>query len=63
LRVAVFLREDDWCLREDDCMDPIMVRLGPLAIRWYGILIALAVVLGTLWAMRAASRRGLKLWQ
>jgi len=44
-------------------MDPIMVRLGPLAIRWYGILIALAVVLGTLWAMRAASRRGLKLWQ
>ena len=41
-------------------MDPIMVHLGPLAVRWYGFLIALAVLLGTLWAMRAAERRGLQ---
>lgn len=40
-------------------MDPIMVQVGPLAIRWYGFLIALAVLLGALWALRLASRRGL----
>ncbi len=40
-------------------MDPIMVQLGPLAIRWYGFLIALCVLVGTLWGLRAAERRGL----
>jgi phosphatidylglycerol---prolipoprotein diacylglyceryl transferase len=40
-------------------MDPIMLQLGPLAIRWYGFLIASGVFLGTLWAVRAARRRGL----
>lgn len=40
-------------------MDPIMLHVGPLAIRWYGFLIALAVLLGTLWALRWASRRNL----
>jgi phosphatidylglycerol:prolipoprotein diacylglycerol transferase len=40
-------------------MDPIMIQIGPLAIRWYGFLIALGVLFGTLWAMRIAQRRGL----
>jgi phosphatidylglycerol---prolipoprotein diacylglyceryl transferase len=40
-------------------MDPIMISLGPLALRWYGVLIALGVVLGTLWALRICRRRGL----
>lgn len=40
-------------------MDPIMVQVGPLAIRWYGFLIALAVLVGAFWALRLASRRGL----
>jgi phosphatidylglycerol:prolipoprotein diacylglycerol transferase len=36
-----------------------MLQIGPLAIRWYGLLIALGVVLGTAWAVRAARARGL----
>lgn len=40
-------------------MDPIMVHLGPLALRWYGFLIALGVLFGALWALRLAERRGL----
>lgn len=40
-------------------MDPIMIQIGPLAVRWYGFLIALGVLFGTLWAMRIAERRGL----
>lgn len=40
-------------------MDPIMIQLGPLAVRWYGFLIALGVALGTTWATRKARRRGL----
>ncbi len=40
-------------------MDPIMVQVGPLAIRWYGFLIALSVLVGAFWALRLASRRGL----
>ncbi|HKI56309.1 MAG TPA: prolipoprotein diacylglyceryl transferase [Trueperaceae bacterium] len=40
-------------------MDPIMVHIGPLAIRWYGFLIALAVLIGALWGLRLAERRGL----
>ena len=40
-------------------MDPILVHIGPLAIRWYGFLIALAVLIGALWALRLAERRGL----
>lgn len=39
-------------------MDPIMVQLGPLAIRWYGFLIAAGVLAGSLWATRLAPRRG-----
>jgi len=40
-------------------MDPIIVSIGPLALRWYGVLIALGVVLGAVWALRAARARGL----
>jgi phosphatidylglycerol---prolipoprotein diacylglyceryl transferase len=40
-------------------MDPIMLQLGPLAIRWYGFLIALGVLIGSVLATRLAKRRGL----
>ena len=40
-------------------MDPIILQIGPLALRWYGVLIALGVVLGAAWTLRAARRRGL----
>ena len=40
-------------------MDPIMIQLGPLAVRWYGFLIALGVLLGTMWGVREAEKRGL----
>ncbi len=35
----------------------VAIHLGPLAIRWYGVLIAVAVLLGTLLAQREAVRR------
>jgi phosphatidylglycerol:prolipoprotein diacylglycerol transferase len=37
---------------------PIAIQLGPLAIRWYGLLIASGVLLGTTLAHREAIRRG-----
>lgn len=37
---------------------PIALQIGPLAIRWYGLLIATAVLLGTSLAHREAIRRG-----
>ncbi|MEM6430560.1 MAG: prolipoprotein diacylglyceryl transferase [Deinococcota bacterium] len=40
-------------------MDPIMISLGRLAIRWYGFLIALGVLFGTLWATHEAKKRDL----
>ena len=40
-------------------MDPVMLQLGPLAIRWYGLLIALGVLLGGSWAVQEAKKRGL----
>lgn len=40
-------------------MDPIMLQVGPIAIRWYGFLIALGVLIGSIWATREAERRGL----
>jgi phosphatidylglycerol---prolipoprotein diacylglyceryl transferase len=40
-------------------MDPVMLQLGPIAIRWYGFLIALGVLIGSIWATREAERRGL----
>lgn len=40
-------------------MDPIMIQIGPLAIRWYGFFIALGVLIGSIWATRLAEKRGL----
>jgi len=37
---------------------PMLIELGPLAIRWYGLLIALAVLLGLVISSRLARRRG-----
>jgi len=37
----------------------IAVHIGPLSIRWYGVLIALAVLVGTTLAQRQARRKGL----
>ncbi|MFQ5928445.1 MAG: prolipoprotein diacylglyceryl transferase, partial [Acidobacteriota bacterium] len=36
----------------------IVIQIGPIAIRWYGLLIACAVLIGTLLAQREARRRG-----
>lgn len=36
----------------------VVIQIGPLAIRWYGLLIATAVLIGTLLAQREARRRG-----
>jgi len=36
-----------------------MLQLGPLAIRWYGFLIATGVLIGSIWALHAARRRGM----
>ena len=38
-------------------MDPIMVELGPLALRWYGLLIVAGVLVGSTWSLREARRR------
>ncbi|MFA5550391.1 MAG: prolipoprotein diacylglyceryl transferase [Trueperaceae bacterium] len=40
-------------------MDPIFLQIGPLAIRWYGLLIAGGVLLGSVYALRYAAQRGL----
>jgi phosphatidylglycerol:prolipoprotein diacylglycerol transferase len=40
-------------------MDPIMFSLGPLTVRWYGVFIALGVLLGAIWGLREGKRRGL----
>ena len=40
-------------------MDPIAFSLGPISIRWYGILISSAVALGTFLAVNEGKRRGI----
>lgn len=39
--------------------DPIALQIGPLAIRWYGLLIVTGVFLGAVYAARQAPRRGI----
>ena len=39
-------------------MDPIAVQIGPLAIRWYGLLIVTGAVLAAFVSSREAKRRG-----
>lgn len=38
---------------------PLVVQLGPFSLRWYGLLIAAAVLVGLSLAMRLARRRGI----
>jgi len=38
---------------------PVLIQLGPFSLRWYGILIAAAVLLGLLLAMRLGRQRGI----
>ncbi|MCI2170226.1 prolipoprotein diacylglyceryl transferase [Schleiferilactobacillus perolens] len=38
-------------------LDPVALRLGPLQIKWYGVLIATGVVLAVILSMREADRR------
>ncbi|MEB3331704.1 MAG: prolipoprotein diacylglyceryl transferase [Synechococcaceae cyanobacterium] len=38
---------------------PLVFQLGPLSLRWYGLLIAIAVLLGLLLSMRLARQRGI----
>lgn len=40
-------------------MDPIAFEVGPYAIRWYGVLISLALGLGTYLAYREAAKQGI----
>ncbi|MDK2986198.1 MAG: phosphatidylglycerol---prolipoprotein diacylglyceryl transferase, partial [Clostridia bacterium] len=38
-------------------MDPIAFRIGPLTVRWYGILISTALAIGTYLAYKEAERQ------
>jgi phosphatidylglycerol:prolipoprotein diacylglycerol transferase len=38
---------------------PILLRLGPFQVRWYGLLIMIGVALGAYWSSRLARKRGL----
>ncbi len=40
-------------------IDPIIFRLGPLALRWYSLMIMTGVIVGTWVAARLAQRRGI----
>ncbi len=37
-------------------IDPVIVSIGPLALRWYGFLYVVGIVMG-LWAIRGYTRR------
>jgi phosphatidylglycerol---prolipoprotein diacylglyceryl transferase len=41
-------------------VDPILFRLGPITLRWYGLLMATAVIIGAQIACREVVRRGQK---
>lgn len=40
-------------------IDPVFAVLGPVTLRWYGLTISVALVVGTLLALREAARRGI----
>ena len=40
-------------------LDPVLLRLGPLAVSWYGIAVGLGMVVGVAVALREARRRGI----
>ena len=41
-------------------VSPIIFQIGPFALRWYGLLMATAIILGAQIASREVERRGLK---
>lgn len=41
-------------------MDPVAFRVFGFEVRWYGLLIAIAVLIGTILALREAKRKGVK---
>lgn len=41
-------------------IDPVAIQLGPLSIRWYGIIIASGILIGYLMAQRTAKKVGIK---
>lgn len=41
-------------------MDPVAFSVFGFEIRWYGLLIAIAVLIGTLLATKEAKRKGIK---
>lgn len=40
-------------------VDPTIIQAGPFALRWYGLLVALAVIGGAWLGLREARRKGL----
>ncbi|MGI6103648.1 MAG: prolipoprotein diacylglyceryl transferase [Patescibacteria group bacterium] len=40
-------------------LNPVAVSVGPLHVRWYGLLIALAIAVGIPWTIRRAAVRGI----
>lgn len=40
-------------------MDPILIQVGPVAVRWYGVMMAVSILLGIWLTRRAAPRVGL----
>ncbi|MHB1158993.1 MAG: prolipoprotein diacylglyceryl transferase [Chloroflexota bacterium] len=40
-------------------IDPVLFTVGSISIRWYGLMISLAIVAGVLLAIREAGRRGI----
>jgi len=40
-------------------IDPVLFSAGPITIRWYGLMISVAILVGVLLAIREASRRGI----
>ncbi len=40
-------------------IDPVAFNLGPLSVRWYGIIIAVGILLGYFVAQRALVKAGL----
>lgn len=41
-------------------VDPVIVRFGPIALRWYGLLMAIAIIVGAQIASRELTRKGQK---
>src|SRR6266540_1035958 len=40
-------------------LDPIIVQIGPLTLRWYGLMIGLAILAGCYVGIREAERKGI----